>query len=83
MTHSFRPVSRSSREKLLKTKICNSIPKRNDPAGKPGGAKGDHSLSAPFFSPMESRAFKMMPKMAAPAMQGTFSPKKGMLPPKA
>ena len=39
--------------------------------------------SSCFFSPMERRAFSRIPKMAAPAMQGTFSPKKGMFPPKA
>ena len=52
-------------------------------AGKPRGAAAPFNYLSVFFSPMESRAFKMMPKIAAPAMQGTFSPKKGMLPPKA
>ena len=66
-------------------------PRRSRPAaiGKSGSAGKSRGAAAPFnylsafFSPMESRAFKMMPKIAAPAMQGTFSPKKGMLPPKA
>ena len=51
-------------------------------AGLPRGAAAPFNYLSVFFSPMESRAFKMIPKIAAPAMQGTFSPKKGMLPPK-
>ena len=85
-----RHLSRGLAHKALLCSIPQSGARRNRAQGKrprrkrPTGAqkRWDHGFSL-FFSPMESRAFRMMPKMAAPAMQGTFSPKKGMLPPKA
>ena len=70
--------------------ICKAFPKSD--AGKarngpPQGTARSAILQKAYswvffrFSPMLNSRLRAMPKMAAPAMQGTCRPKKGMLPP--